>query len=492
MLDVLRALAGHARDNPAAPAICTDDERLDYRGLLNRVRAAAAGMSTLPGTVAIAGPNGIDWVAADLALGWTGRRMVPIPPFFSPAQIAHLVRDAGIGAILWTGAETPEAIAGNGVPVAGLSRDVTRPVSPPRDGAERIIYTSGTTGAPRGVIHGARQLDFSLRALAGAAQASASDLHLCCLPFALLLEQICGIHLPIFAGGRLHIAPPLSDACARGALGPLAQTIAAVRPTTAVLIPQQLTGLVAALGRAGAVAPDSLRFVAVGGAPVAPSLIETAWTLGIPAHEGYGLSECCSVVALNRPGEAVAGSVGRPLDGLTVVLDEGEIVVRGDSVMTGYLGGARLGPGACWRTGDLGAFDADGRLIVRGRKDNVIVTGFGRNVNPEWIEALVLADPRIARAVLMGHGAAGVVLAIWLAAPAEATFDVDARIADLTASAPPYARPLATIVAGPGDVSPTLFTASGRPRRAALASHFSRRVTTALATFKAETLMEMK
>ncbi len=398
MLEVLWALTDHVRDDPDAPAICTDDERLDYRGLLNRVRAAAAGMLALPETVAIAGPNGIDWVAAGLALGWTGRRMVPIPPFFAPAQIAHLVRDAGIGAILWTGVGPPETDSRQW---RSGRRTVARrhagPVPPPRDGAERIIYTSGTTGAPRGVIHGARQLDFSLRALAGAA-----------------------------------------------------------------------------LGRAGAVAPASLRFVAVGGAPLAPSLVETAWTLGIPAHEGYGLSECCSVVALSRPGEAVAGAVGRPLDGLTVVLDDGEIVVRGDSVMTGYLGGARLGDGACWRTGDLGEFDAEGRLIVRGRKDSVIVTGFGRNVSPEWIEALALADPRIARAVLMGHGAAGVVLAIWLAAPGDASFDVDARIA------------------GPGDVSPTLFAASGRPRRAALASHFRRRVATALAAFKAETLMEMK
>ena len=63
-------------------------------------------------------------------------------------------------------------------------------------------------------------------------------------------------------------------------------------------------------------------------------------TLGIPVHEGYGLTECCSVVAVNRPGRRKAGTAGEPLPGLDVAIDDGEVVVRGPTVMAGYLHGA--------------------------------------------------------------------------------------------------------------------------------------------------------
>jgi len=137
-------------------------------------------------------------------------------------------------------------------------------------------------------------------------------------------------------------------------------------------------------------APESLRFVAVGGAPAPEALVEAAWALGIPVFEGYGLSECCSVVALNRPGARKNGSVGRALPGLKMSIDQQEIIVEGPSVMDGYLGGTDAG--RVWRTGDLGAIDADGYLTVHGRKDNLLVTAAGRNVSPEWIETLLLSD----------------------------------------------------------------------------------------------------
>ena len=108
------------------------------------------------------------------------------------------------------------------------------------------------------------------------------------------------------------------------------------------------------------------------------------------------------MVAVNRPGRRTPGTVGEPLPGLTVRIEDGEIVVDGPTVMDGYLRGA---PAARpWRTGDLGQFDSSGHLTVYGRKDNLIVTSYGRNVSPEWIEAMLLADPRFAACAVIGHG----------------------------------------------------------------------------------------
>ena len=133
-----------------------------------------------------------------------------------------------------------------------------------------------------------------------------------------------------------------------------------------------------------------------------PALAAEAWRLGIPVHEGYGLSECCSVVTLNRPGHRAVGTSGRPLSGLQVTIEDGEIVVDGPSITDGYL---RQEPaGRPWRTGDLGELDADGFLTVHGRKDDLIVSSFGRNISPEWIEAMILDDPRIALCAVAGRG----------------------------------------------------------------------------------------
>ena len=114
---------------------------------------------------------------------------------------------------------------------------------------------------------------------------------------------------------------------------------------------------------------------------------------------GYGLSECCSVVSVNRPGARRAGTVGRPLAGTEATIENGEIVVSSPTVMNGYLDEPPVS--SSWRTGDLGHFDEQGFLIVTGRRDNIIVTAAGRNISPEWIEETIVADRRISRCVLV-------------------------------------------------------------------------------------------
>ena len=235
--------------------------------------------------------------------------------------------------------------------------------------------------------------------------APAAKTYLSVLPLPLLLELICGIVIPVLVGGSVHYDGAAAQSVGVGAPCNIAEAFERTRPTTSVLVPQLLALYAGQLMASGERPPKELRFVAVGGAAVPPALAQAARQLGIPAYEGYGLSECASVVAVNRPGASREGTVGQPLPGLGVAIEDGEIVVQGPTIMDGYLHGDATP--RRWRTGDFGSLDADGFLTVYGRLDDLIVTPYGRNLSPEWIETMLLGDPRIGACVLCLAGRSG-------------------------------------------------------------------------------------
>lgn len=409
---IVDALERHAQERPEATAVRTADARLSWAELARKVADAASGFAAGPRCVGLR-LDGTDAVVAELAAMRAGCRIVPVPAFFSSGQIAHLLS--------LSGAELVTALPeGSGTVPDASGR------------SDRVIFTSGTTGTPKGVVLGAQQLMASVGALAGALHPGPGDRYLSVLPLSQLLEQICGIFLPVLAGAETILCPEGQALLwGKGDAAAFAQAAMAAQPTVSVLAPRQLALWVAA-ARAGAGIPSSLRHVAVGGAPVAQRLMDEARSLGIPAHPGYGLSEACSVVALSRPGDALDGSAGHILDGVTVDIVDGEIVVSGPTVMAGYLGrAAQTGP---WATGDLGRVE-NGRLWIGGRKDALIVLGNGRKVSPEWVEAEALADPAILAAALLCIDDR-LVLAIAPGAP----FDHDA-LGRRLATLPGYARP---------------------------------------------------
>jgi long-subunit acyl-CoA synthetase (AMP-forming) len=161
-------------------------------------------------------------------------------------------------------------------------------------------------------------------------------------------------------------------------------------------------------------ARGSLRFIAVGGAAVGVAAIASARAVGLPAYEGYGLSEGASVQTLNLPGADRPGSVGRALPHARLrVATDGEIEIAG-SVMLGCLGEPALvaesltegasGARDWWKTGDVGTIDGKGYVHVHGRRRNVLITAYGRNVSPEWVEMALTSQPAIAQAVVPGDG----------------------------------------------------------------------------------------
>lgn len=155
------------------------------------------------------------------------------------------------------------------------------------------------------------------------------------------------------------------------------------------------------------VALPSLRFMAVGGGKVSPNLLQDAKALNLPVYEGYGLSECGSVVSLNTPKAKREGSVGKPMPHASVsIAASGEVMVKGNA-MQGYINhdtsSNNKGNGVI-ATGDIGYVDNDGYLYITGRRKNVLISSFGRNISPEWVEAQLLTQPIIYQAAVLGDG----------------------------------------------------------------------------------------
>lgn len=410
----IEGLAGrHAREKPGHVAITDGSRSIAYGELPGLVRAEARFIAAAGGERhALLARNGCAWVLADLALGELGALNVPLPRNFTAGQLLHAIGEAGIDALvtdeparlreILPGLE-PQGIA----PASGLHLFRRRGSMPERvrvpPGTAKVTYTSGSTAEPKGVCLGADAIERTSGALAEAIGPLGIDRHLGLLPLPTLLENIAGVLAPLRLGAAC-IVPPEEDTGMSYAgvdAGRLAAALARWRPGSLILVPELLR-LLLGIVQSG-VAMPWLRFVAVGGASVSPALLEEARSAGIPVYEGYGLSECASVVCLNLPGAARAGSVGRPLPHLRVRCDaDGEIHVRG-AAMLGYLGAGSRHAGGEVATGDLGAIDEDGFVRVRGRARDIFISSYGRNVSPEWIERELAADPAIRLAFVAGE-----------------------------------------------------------------------------------------
>jgi long-chain acyl-CoA synthetase len=429
---------------------------------------------------ALAADNSVSWVLADLALHAGRMVAVPLPGYFTPEQQLHALDDAGIEACLtddparylerWPGWSSSASS-----PQTGLTL-LRRPLAQtPRPGlpeaVSKVTYTSGSTARPRGVCLAAKDLEVVAGSLAAATASAGVTRHLCLLPLPTLLENIAGVYVPLLMGATCLLPPAAITGMSYGDLDParLLACVSAARPESLILVPELLRVLVHAAGHGWRV-PESLRFIAVGGASVSIELLAAAASLGLPVYEGYGLSECASVVTLNTPAARRLGSAGRPLPHCQVrVAVDGELQVSG-VIMRGYLGGTQRPPGAALATGDLGEVDEDGYVYVRGRRGNVFITSLGRNVSPEWVERELLAETGIQQAVVEGEARVGPV-ALIVASPGT---PVAARVAAANSRLPDYAQVRRfALLNQPLSLADGLLTANGRPRRVAIRERYA-------------------
>lgn len=249
-----------------------------------------------------------------------------------------------------------------------------------------LLFTSGTSGEPKAVRLSRR----ALLAAAGAACVRLEltrDDHWCaCLP----LDHIGGIAIVLrsmLAGFSLHLHEQFQVAAVRDDLDHGA--------TGASLVPTMLHRLATTPWKA------ALRVLLTGGGPLDPELARRSLALGLAPCQTYGLSECASQVCTLSPSEAAdgIGTAGTPVIGMEVSLTHaGAIRVRGSSLMDGYDDLPLPFDADGWfTTGDVGSFDAHGRLTIFGRHDDVIVSG-GEKISPHLIEGFLERHPGIAEA----------------------------------------------------------------------------------------------
>jgi long-subunit acyl-CoA synthetase (AMP-forming) len=420
--------------------------------------------------------NGCAWAIADLALHHLHRLNVPLPGWFARSQLRHVVKDAGIDTLVTDRPGDaleicPEFRVLAVSPISGLSvlrRELDAETRPPVPfGTAKVTYTSGSTAEPKGVCLSTATLNCVSRSLVHASATLGIRRHLCLMPLPTLLENIAGVHAALRAGATC-VVPPLSQVgMSFGALDPqrLLETLVRSQPESIVLVPELLRLLVRA-AQSGMRLPTSLKFIAVGGATVSRSLLDEAADARLPVFEGYGLSECGSVVCLNTPEHQRRGSVGRPLSHVRVSLDKaGQIIVEG-AVMSGYLGDPpQQGPNRI-TTGDLGEIDEDGFVYVRGRTRNIFITSLGRNVSPEWVESELAHEPVIRHAIAFGEAQPAVTALLSPAKPDVPTDAIQAAVERVNARLPAHARIGRWIrMAEPPSFSNGLLTANGRVRR---------------------------
>ncbi len=392
--------------------------------------------------VLLQGPEASDWTEALHAILRLGAVAVPLSPETPDDFLDKVARKTGARMLI----APRSSAAPQGVDRIELGSWPGRPESePPRGDPDRadqaeIMFTSGTTGDPRGVVltHGNLVSDLApiergfVRWAPWVRLIGTMPL-LTTVPLSHMFGQVLSTFVVPHMGLTAVITPPrpheVIDAARRhGAWGLV--TV----PRVLELLESELIRRTRRDGgpkafeerlerqRGRHFLRQSLafrdvqrhlgmrfRFIVVGGAALAPDLLRFYEGIGYLVVQGYGLTETAPVVALSNPFHRGSTAVGRPLGGQEVRIGpDGEVLVRGGNVSPGYLGeGALPGSDGWFRTGDIGTLDDKGRLHIKGRAKDVIVTAEGENVHASDVEAALSKAPGVREACVVGLPAGG-------------------------------------------------------------------------------------
>ncbi len=432
---------------PQAIAIHSNQRDISYAQLWQQVDALRQQLrASGANRIAIALANCAAWIVLDLAAALEGIVVVPVPHFFSPAQLQHLLADSNISLLISEADDTAKPgdyhCLGNDLRLKSIPGSTAISNINVDPDVFKISYTSGTTGDPKGVLISYTQVNNTVDSILKSINARPDYRHLSVLPFSLLLENIVGIYAVLAAGGCCFV-PSFKQLGLTGSSNvdweKFSSVVASTQPQSMITVPALLQGLLHCIQQY-ALDVSSLEFVAVGGAPISKLLLSQVQQAGLPVFQGYGMTECGSVVCLNTPEQNRIGSVGKPLPHISIRIDEhGEIVIRGMD-FPGYANRANSQCNGEWYSGDLGYLDDEGYLFVTARKHSAYSTAFGRNVAPEWVESELECEPVIARASLFGEGRKHNVAVIVAAMPELDNDSLQQAVEQTNKRLPDYAR----------------------------------------------------
>jgi long-chain acyl-CoA synthetase len=317
---------------------------------------------------------------------------------------------------------------------------------PKGDTTASIIFTSGTTGTPKGVVLSHKNFTAMTSKLSSVFTLYKHDTLLSVLPLHHTLEFSAGFLMPLVHGACVNyleeieaesLAAALEDEGITGIVGVPAlfqllerkiwkrfkdrgALVEKAFDTLVDLNRQLREGLPWDVGTGRALffpihrkLGGRIRLLISGGSALPADTMKAFRGLGFDLYEGYGMTEASPVLTVGRPGEEIVpGSVGRPLPGIDVRIDQpdangvGEVIAKGPNVMSGYFQNADATAatiqGGWLHTGDLGRFDADGNLFIVGRKKEMILGPSGENVYPDELEELYVDSPYVKEISVVG------------------------------------------------------------------------------------------
>ena len=418
--------------------------RWSYRELATRSRRVAAWLrkqGVQPGDrVILCSPNCPAWVAAFFGILGAGAVVVPLDVRSSPdfvERVHHKTRPA----LRFVG-EIDTGRSGADIPTYQLAEldSLIAEVDPlpweamtvdPDDLAE-LVFTSGTTGTPKGVMLSQGNIASNVRDAARAAPRLAEYRLLSVLPLSHMFEQTGGLLTGLSLGATTIYVGTLQPNRLFQTMQAEKVTVMCVMPLVLQLFLRGIEREVEQLGKqrawhilhtVAARAPRPLQrllfrslhqklgghlqaFIC-GGAYLDWALAEQWENTGIRVYQGYGTTEAAPVISTNTDSDRRTGSVGKPLPSVQVrIAEDGEILVKGPNVTRGYweheAATAAAFDGTWYRTGDLGCVDRAGFLYLKGRKKNLIVLPNGLNVYPEDVENVLLKQPGVRDAIVLG------------------------------------------------------------------------------------------
>ena len=402
-----------AQAAPGRPALWAAEPGWRSRGELDEASARVAGRLRRAGLAAgdrvlVSAATSMDLVVAYLGALRMGLVVVPVNTAYREREVAHIVGDARPRAAVVDDNERgswARRAAGGDLLVTGPEVALPDADPPPLDGAgpgdpALLCYTSGTTGAPKGAVLAHGNLLASAEALRLAWRWEQGDRLVLALPLFHIHGLGVGLHGTLLAGASAVLLP-------RFEVGAVLDAARDHQATLFFGVPTMYARLAASpraaeLGR--------LRLCVSGSAPLPPTVFERlAERAGQRVLERYGMTETIMNVSNPYDGQRRPGTVGLPLPGVELRLaggDQGEVLLRGPNVFSGYWGNPAataeaFDPDGWFRTGDLGSFDDHGYLRIEGRSKELIITG-GYNVHPREVEELLGEHPGVAEVAVVG------------------------------------------------------------------------------------------
>lgn len=394
----------------------------DVKRDTERFSASLNTMGIMGEQAAVIGATSYEWIISYFGVVNSGGVIVPIDVLLPPESVCELLNRADITVFIYDKnhiktAELAKTLCPNikyyipmtaedGISAENMMKQDNAPVDVKidKDKLCTILFTSGTTGKSKGVMLTHKNL---------ADNATVLDMHI--PPHTVSMTVLPIHHAYCFAMDILKGLYIGNVICINDSVMRIVKNMSLFKPEIVLLVPMMIETIYARLKklpaeqRAGAAKMalgGSLKTIVSGGAYLNPEYIDKFNKLGITVLQGYGMTECSPVISTNRPDNIKKDSVGQLMPNCTAKIVDGEIWVKGTSVMMGYYKmpeeTAETLEDGWLKTGDLGYIDDENFLYITGRKKNLIILSNGENISPEEIENELSGNDIIKEIIVRG------------------------------------------------------------------------------------------